>query len=53
MNKKKIKIISFIPAKSNSQDLKNKNLKKLKNYNLPNYIDMSLHWNNGLCKNYV
>ncbi len=34
MNKKKIKIISFIPAKSNSQDLKNKNLKKLNNLSL-------------------
>ena len=31
MNKKRIKIISFIPAKKNSQDLKNKNLKKLNN----------------------
>ena len=34
MNKKKIKIVSFIPAKSNSQDLKNKNLKKLNNLSL-------------------
>ena len=34
MNKKRIKIISFIPAKKNSQDLKNKNLKKLNNLSL-------------------
>ena len=34
MNKKKIKIIAFIPAKKNSRDLKNKNLKKLKNLSL-------------------
>lgn len=34
MSKKKIRIIGFIPAKKNSQDLKNKNLKKLNNYSL-------------------
>lgn len=34
MNKKKIKIIGFIPAKKNSIDLKNKNLKKLNNLSL-------------------
>jgi len=34
MKKKRIKIISFIPAKKNSQDLKNKNLKKLNNLSL-------------------
>ena len=34
MNKKRIKIIGFIPAKKNSQDLKNKNLKKLNNFSL-------------------
>ena len=34
MNKKRTKIISFIPAKKNSQDLKNKNLKKLNNLSL-------------------
>jgi len=34
MHKKKIKIISLIPAKKNSQDLKNKNLKKLNNLSL-------------------
>ncbi len=34
MNKKKIKIIAFIPAKKNSKDLKNKNLKKLNNISL-------------------
>jgi CMP-N,N'-diacetyllegionaminic acid synthase len=31
MNKKKIKIIGFIPAKKNSQDLKNKNFRKINN----------------------
>lgn len=34
MNKKRTKIISFIPAKKNSQDLRNKNLKKLNNLSL-------------------
>lgn len=34
MNKKKNKIIAFIPAKKNSKDLKNKNLKKLNNISL-------------------
>ena len=34
MNKKKIKIIGFIPAKKNSKDLKNKNLKKINNLSL-------------------
>jgi len=34
MNKKKIKIIGFIPAKKNSKDLKNKNFKKLNNLSL-------------------
>ena len=34
MNKKKIKIIGFIPAKKNSSDLKNKNLKKINNLSL-------------------
>ncbi len=34
MNKKRTKIISLIPAKKNSQDLKNKNLKKLNNLSL-------------------
>ena len=32
--KKKIKIIGFIPAKKNSKDLKNKNLKKINNLSL-------------------
>ena len=34
MNKKRIQIIAIIPAKKNSQDLKNKNLKKLNNFSL-------------------
>ena len=34
MKKKRIKIISFIPAKKNSQELKNKNSKKLNNLSL-------------------
>lgn len=34
MNKKRTKIISLIPAKKNSQDFKNKNLKKLNNLSL-------------------
>lgn len=34
MDKKKLKIIAFIPAKKNSQDLRNKNLKKLDNLSL-------------------
>ena len=34
MNKKRINIISLIPAKKNSQELKNKNLKKLNNLSL-------------------
>ena len=34
MNKKIIKIVALIPAKKNSRDLKNKNLKKLKNLSL-------------------
>ena len=34
MNKKRTKIIGFIPAKKKSQDLKNKNLKKLNNLSL-------------------
>tara|TARA_B110000858_G_C17798995_1_gene474110 strand:- start:815 stop:1516 length:702 start_codon:yes stop_codon:yes gene_type:complete len=34
MLKKKTNIIAFIPAKKNSQDLKDKNLKKLKNFSL-------------------
>ena len=34
MNKKKFKIIGFIPAKKNSRDLKNKNFKKLNNLSL-------------------
>lgn len=34
MNKKRINIISLIPAKKNSQDLKNKNLKKLNKLSL-------------------
>ncbi len=34
MNKKRNQIIALIPAKKNSQDLKNKNLKKLNNFSL-------------------
>ena len=34
MIKKKINIIAFIPAKKNSQDLKNKNLKRLNKLSL-------------------
>ncbi len=34
MNKKRTQIIGLIPAKKNSQDLKNKNLKKLNNFSL-------------------
>ena len=34
MNKKKIKIIGFIPAKKNSKDLKNKNFRKINNLSL-------------------
>ena len=34
MNKKRTRIIGLIPAKKNSQDLKNKNLKKLNNFSL-------------------
>jgi len=34
MNKKKAKIIAFIPAKKNSRGLKNKNLKKLNDLSL-------------------
>lgn len=34
MNKKRTQIIALIPAKKNSQDLKNKNLKKLNNFSL-------------------
>ena len=34
MNKKKIEIIGFIPAKKNSQDFKNKNFKKINNLSL-------------------
>ena len=34
MNKKRIEIVGLIPAKKNSQDLKNKNLKKLNNLSL-------------------
>ena len=34
MNKKKTKIIALIPAKKNSKELKNKNLKKLNDLSL-------------------
>ena len=34
MNKKRTQIIALIPAKKNSQDLKNKNFKKLNNFSL-------------------
>jgi CMP-N-acetylneuraminic acid synthetase len=34
MNKKKINIIALIPAKKNSKELKNKNLKKLNDLSL-------------------
>ena len=34
MNKKKVNIVAFIPAKKNSIGLKNKNLKKLNNLSL-------------------